>query len=546
MFSFASTAALLAGVLSGTVVVVCPGPWQKELAPWVAKRTAEGHRVLVLRYRGEEAEELAGRIRPLLQRSGQAGYVLLVGDPSPQAAAGEHEPATPKGRREPGVPVFYRASRVVPGVKLIATDAPYGDLDRDGCPDVAVGRWSVTNTAELRAVVAKTLAAAPSDKLRNPGPEQLVFWAGHGGFGAVTDRVIQTCTRMVLAGELPPECPITLIPAQWRAGSFRGNRSAKTRPQSALRFWVYMGHGLPWALRPWPGREWEAASLLRAGSVAPRATLAVLFCCEAGMMDQGPACLAEQLLRHPQGPAAVLAGSRITMPYGMAVLGRGLLQHHFAGTSPQQENTLGRIFLAAQRRAFHREDNPQHDPTARIIDQAARWLNIHPHLKRERREHVWLFNLLGDPTLSLPRVPRMELQVPQQPTAGGLLVCRLRSPRPGRVTLELYPPLGEAAAAPQPGSDNPARASSSQGAGAEKTASDVVVFRRRCLFRRHLARKIAPDEVNAWVQVQTSLEGVRPGRYTLLLRVQGEQGQARGWTSVRVAPAKPAAATMAP
>jgi len=139
----------------------------------------------------------------------------------------------------------------------------------------------------------------------------------------------------------------------------------------------------------------------------------------------------------------------------------------------------------------------------------------------------------------------VELEVPKQTAAGGQLACRLRSPRPGRVTLELFPPLGEAAAAPQPGSGHPARASSPRQTRAEKSASGIAVFRRRCLFRRRLARRIAPDEVNAWVQVQALLEGVHPGQYTLLLRVQGDQGQARGWTSVRVVPAQPAA-TMAP
>ncbi len=548
MFSLAPVLIVLSGVLGGTVVVVCPETWQKELAPWIKQRTAGGHRVVVLAYRGETAAELVPRVQDRLRAVKGNRYVLLIGDPPPGAdAAGGNEARRARSLppRWSAVPILYRQSRVVPGVKRIATDAPYGDLDGDGCPEAAVGRWSVSTREELRRVVAKTLAYGKRLSATASRPAELVFWAGHGGFGPVTDRVIQLCTRRVLAGQLPPECPVTVLPP----GAAFSGRAAPQRSGEPLlrpvRFWVYMGHGFAGAVVPLPWRSWPAERLLAPRFPGPGGALAVLFCCETGHLDHPLPCLAEQLLRHRAGPVAVLAGSRVTMPYGMAVLGRGLLRHHFAAGTAAEEETLGQLFLAAQRRAFFRRDMPPEDPMARLIDQAARWFNIHPHLQRERREHVWLFNLLGDPTLPLPRVPRLELEVPPRLAAGQEVALRVRSPRPGRMRVQLFRPLEmplERLGPPQ--ARDHAVKNKQRLAAAPGTAAEASPEKRRVLDQS-LTRTIAPGEENTWVPLRWRLPHLKPGRYELLLRVDGRQGTARGWTTVQVAPAVEQAASTA-
>ncbi|MFO0884412.1 MAG: C25 family cysteine peptidase [Pirellulales bacterium] len=55
-------------------------------------------------------------------------------------------------------------------------------------------------------------------------------------------------------------------------------------------------------------------------------SIAVLLACYTGAFDQPEDCLAEEMLRAPQGPVAVIGGSRVTMPYGIAVLGTEFLQ----------------------------------------------------------------------------------------------------------------------------------------------------------------------------------------------------------------------------
>jgi len=533
------TLMVLSGVLGGTVIVVCPGPWQQELAPWVQQRTAQGHRVVVLAYRGEAAAELAARVQARLRTTEGDRYVLLVGDAPPGLEEAGRDGAASGASMFPrrAVPMFYRRSRVVPGVKHIATDAPYGDLDGDDCPEVAVGRWSVSTREELRQVVRKTLAYGKRLSAVASRPAELVFWAGHGGFGPVTDRVIQLCTRRVLAGELPPECPVRVLPPHAAVSQGDSQQRSGQLPAGSVRFWVYMGHGFVRGLSPLPQRSWTAENLLGPHAPKPNGTLAVLLCCESGYLDHPLPCLAEQLLRHRAGPAAVLAGSRVTMPYGMAVLGRGLLRYHFAAESAAGESTLGRMFLAAQRRAFFRPDMPPDDALACVIDQAARWLNIHPHLKRERCEHVWLFNLLGDPTLPLPRLPRLKLKIPPRLAAGEEVTLQVRSPRPGRMRVQLFRPLEVPLERLRPSKDpDPAVQNKQRLAAAPGTAVEASPEKRRVLDRP-LARKIAPGQENTWVPVRLRLPQLSSGRYELLLRVEGSRGAARGWASVEVTPA---------
>ena len=76
-----------------------------------------------------------------------------------------------------------------------------------------------------------------------------------------------------------------------------------------------------------------------------RAPIALLLCCSTGGFDQREDCLAEELLRADGGPAAAIAGSRVTMPYAMSVLGAELLRIYFQ----DRPATIGELLLAAKR-----------------------------------------------------------------------------------------------------------------------------------------------------------------------------------------------------
>ena len=114
-------------------------------------------------------------------------------------------------------------------------------------------------------------------------------------------------------------------------------------------FWVYIGHGYPYQLDRVrvPGRTYHILNTQDMSKLDNQhgTPIAIFLACYTGAYDQPYDCLAEEMLRAPGGPVAVLAGSRVTMPYAMAVLGSGLMDEYFR----QRPATLGEIVLNAKR-----------------------------------------------------------------------------------------------------------------------------------------------------------------------------------------------------
>jgi hypothetical protein len=159
--------------------------------------------------------------------------------------------------------------------------------------------------------------------------------------------------------------------------------------------------------------------------------IAIFLACYTGAFDLPYDCLAEQMLRAPGGPVAVLAGSRVTMPYAMAVFGNGLMAEYFQ----QRPATLGEVILHAKRQTMDEDPNRV---DRKLLDLLARTMNPNPQsLREERLEHVQLFNLLGDPLLRLKYPQGIELDVASQAMAGTQLEIRGSSPLAGRCRVEL-------------------------------------------------------------------------------------------------------------
>jgi hypothetical protein len=134
--------------------------------------------------------------------------------------------------------------------------------------------------------------------------------------------------------------------------------------------------------------------LLRRGEQAP---LVVLVACYTGAIDARSDCLGEELLLAEEGPIAVLAATRVTMPYGNTVLGYELLRACFN----DRPDSLGEILRLAQRRTL---SEPEQGSLRASIDSLAHGLSTPPvDLPAERREHVLMYQLLGDPLLRLHR-----------------------------------------------------------------------------------------------------------------------------------------------
>ncbi|MFN9464207.1 MAG: C25 family cysteine peptidase, partial [Planctomycetota bacterium] len=151
-----------------------------------------------------------------------------------------------------------------------------------------------------------------------------------------------------------------------------------------------------------------------------------------------------------QGPIAVISGSRITMPYGLSQLSSELLN----GCFRDRIETLGELVLQAKRRVWvDDEKNSVENGTSdasqsevvdirkryrKIVTEMAQALNPSDHdLTLERREHVRLMNLLGDPLLKIPYPKPLELEIPSRATSGEVIKISGTSSQAGKLILEL-------------------------------------------------------------------------------------------------------------
>jgi hypothetical protein len=172
---------------------------------------------------------------------------------------------------------------------------------------------------------------------------------------------------------------------------------------------------------------------LRAQGGAP---IAVMLACYTAAFDQPRDCLGEELLRTPGGPVAVYGGSRVTMPYAMAVMGMSMMEEYFE----RRPATLGEAILAAKRRMMQRVDDqdPLKNANRLLLDGLASIMSPSRELlEEERREHLHLFNLLGDPMLRLAHPHEITMAAPKEAEPGQTLQIAGSSELAGRGVLEL-------------------------------------------------------------------------------------------------------------
>ncbi len=469
------TLCLAAGPDAPDVAVVCPEPLRAALGPWREYRAAQGHRVAVVSSAGT-VEDIRTRLRELAA-GGKLRYVVLVGDADSTAsaraadfsaqpveahaaanqpveadAAANHAADTGATADhtavlETRVPAAYVPARVVArwgSGPVIATDNAYADLDGDGKPELAVGRLAVDEPGELKAVVDKILAYERSTDT-GPWRRQINVVAGVGGFGVLADRVLESAARYFLTQHVPADYRVSMTYASWHSpycpDPRRFGRTTLERLNEGAWFWVYIGHGGPTELdRVRVPGGWQR--ILAPGDLdrldcRHGRPIAVLLACETGAFDWDAECLAEQMLRHPRGPVAVVAGSRVSMPYGMTVLSQGLMEQCFRRRVP----TLGLAVLRAKQAML--DSSSDHAPQRAMLDTLARAFSPPPvELETERFEHVHLFNLLGDPLLRLRYVEPVALEVPERVQAGQALRVRGTSSVDGHATVELVLPRG--------------------------------------------------------------------------------------------------------
>jgi hypothetical protein len=420
-------------------VVVCPQEFRQALSPWIEHRKSQGHEIVVVSNLGA-ASDVTQRIRQAAQ-GGRLQYVVLVGDGEPRSASSPAIGArtVPTHLVEAQVNVHWGSEPQIAGDNL------YADFDGDAVPDVAIGRLPVDTADELSALVAKIIAYEKSAAF-GPWRRQVNFVAGMGGFGAVADSVLESATKRFLTEGIPAAYQTTVTYGSWRSPFCPDPRqfqnAALARFNEGCLFWVYIGHGqrngLDQVNTPvgrFPILTTADAGKLRAEQTPP---IAVFLACYTGAFDAPEDSLAEEMLRTPGGPVAVLAGSRVTMPYAMAVMGTGLMDEVFQKRRP----TIGEAVLHAKRKLVEESAvSEENDPALsrrEFLDTVAKAISPRADLlAEERMEHLHLFNLLGDPLLRL-RVPgEVKVAAAEEITAGQTLAIEGVAPIAGRMIVEL-------------------------------------------------------------------------------------------------------------
>lgn len=392
---FAATAA------AQNTLVVTPDEFRPALKEWKAYREAQGHTITIKAPSKD------------LDRKG-FDFLVIVGDVKQVPCSTIQAEIIRSWDRHP----------------KIASDNHLADVDGDNLPDLALGRIPADNPAEAAAMLRKSIRYEKNADF-SAWRRRVNVIAGIGGFGKLQDWAIEQAATRFLSQNIPyhydlhvtycnPNSPFCPAPADVTAIALK-------RFNEGAFFVAYLGHGsirnldrMWFNKRRYPIFPEDSAYELKAQRGAP---MVLLSCCSSGSLDATPDCLAEVMLKQEQGPVVIMASSRVSMPYGNGALAKELL----AAVFEDRVRTIGEAFQQAKVRLMKPRKN---DEGRQFIEMLA--MPYQPDAKKrekERYEHLFLYNLFGDPTVRIPHVQRIELSWDGETLKG-------KSPIGGEATIE--------------------------------------------------------------------------------------------------------------
>ena len=441
---------LVVAEINSSVIVVRPKGWANDIEEWVRYRERDYQVIQVDSV--ASARELKQSILVAAQRAKlPAVAVLLCGD-----VGLAFDPMSKSSQFSTITPTFELETKVKLGAfttPTLATDSNYGDLDGDECPDVAVGRLPAKTSQEISRMLGRSIAYEQSQSF-GPWRDRIHATAGVGGFGVLADTAIESVARRLLSEGIPDRFQVNMtyasLTSPYCPDPFSLTRSFIGRINEGGLFWVYIGHGNVDRLDDFiVGKEAIPICLkedVSQFSIQNGPPIALLLACFTGAFDARVDCFAETLLAKEDGPVAVIAGSRVTMPYGLSQLSTEMMDGCFRDQIP----TLGGIVLNAKRGIWNKSEASEVNQgelnggdrlrfkQQSMIEQMAKALSPDGHdLVEERREHVRLMNLLGDPLLRIRHPVSMPIQCESEVQSGTGLRVSGTSPHAGRLTVEL-------------------------------------------------------------------------------------------------------------
>ena len=284
------------------VIILGDTAWETAVKPLTQVRQAEGLRTLSVSMHQISAQYGNDIPHPTdiplflaeikkAQSMPKPLFVLLVGD-----AVLDTPPHT---YPHPLIPAFILP--VTYGGETIS-DANLGDLDGDGRIDVALGRWPVSSTHQVRQLVQKTLAAETAVYAPH---NRLIIDPNEPTFTAVANRLPQIY---------------------------------QTEPQTNLSVMsTYIGHGSL--------TQWSTQNLQQAFSDNPTSPILLQFSCLTGLFALQNPSLSETLLLSKEGPSHIVAATSLTLSAHQEPFAQALLHELAVG----KNGRIGTAFLNAQR-----------------------------------------------------------------------------------------------------------------------------------------------------------------------------------------------------
>jgi len=395
-------------------LVVAPPAFADALDP-LCEHRSKAFRVAVVR-----TDDVATKFG-----AGAEGIAKLVGAVKPRflLLAGDAD----------AVPAFVRPSAY--RTERFACDA---DLATDHLFGAVAGRFPADTVDELRAMAAKTVEYETALK---PGAWQrkIDFVTGEGGFGPVIDTILESQFSSVVTDRIPaayrvetayakPSSKYCFYPPKF-------NDHAVSLLNEGALFYTYVGHGLRTSFDDvryngfsFPIFEAKDAKRIEVRDGLP---VVVVIACYTGQYDSKLGdCIGEELFKRPRGPVAFIGGSRVTQPYGNALLGRKLVDQVFH----EKAATLGEALWSAKGAVV----GPDESGLRRQADAIAGLVQGPGSLEPMRQDVILHYNLLGDPALVLRRPDESIALTPRGfPGPGRLFVVTGRAPPgPVEVTFE--------------------------------------------------------------------------------------------------------------
>ena len=326
------------------------------------------------------------------KNEGICSYILIVGDcfPDKDTIPKWHIPS-----------VNHSIQHNQRSIEFI-TDALYGDLNGDGCPEVPVGRLTVRDVRELKTQIAKIL----NYNYQPMRPEwfRAVIWMGARGYNSpmrdlatsMTERLPEWMERFIISADL--SSPYSGYPPD-QPGIFLEQLS---RPAFLS---VVISHGSFRSITPadYEGKE-IFLSVEDVGRVKSQSPSGLMFLvgCDSGRFNMprslGPS-LAETFANHPGGPIGVVAATGATNPLTNYCIAASMV--HQINNRPA---TIGDFILAIQRKIYQQGKPPflelaETDPRLRRLAEAVpdgeKYTLTIPELLRNE---VLMYNLIGDPS----------------------------------------------------------------------------------------------------------------------------------------------------